>query len=102
MAQSETDAVASMGRAISVAFIKNSGGMAVRATRGQKSPAPGWDPRTNSVEKSNTLLETLATSSDNLGVHLSGDLVDVDIDGKNADAFLIPALDAFLPPCNHV
>jgi hypothetical protein len=102
MEQPETDVVASMDRAISVSFIKNSGGMAVRATRGQKSPAPGWDPRSNSIEKSNVLLETLANSADNLGVHLSGDLVDVDIDGENADAFLIPALDAFLPPCNHV
>lgn len=100
MAQSDRAAVISMQRAASIEFIKNSGGFAVRAIRGQKDPARGWDPKSNSKARSDDLLVQLSTSEDNLGLHLHGDIVDVDVDTDSP--FIIPALDAFLPPCSHV
>lgn len=99
MAEEATN-VASMQRAVSVSVIRNSGGYAVKAKPGQKDPAKGWDPAVNSETKSELLLNAIEYTQDNLGLHLHGALVDIDID---SDApFLLDALDAFLPPCGHI
>ena len=100
MNQTETQ-VLSMERAVSVAFIRNSGGYAVKALKGQKEPAKGWDPRMNTSAKSSQLLADIEHTDDNLGVHLHKDLVDVDVDGEDAHRYLVPALDAFLPDCQN-
>lgn len=92
----------SFERAVSVEFIRSSGGYAVKAIRGQKEPARGWDPKMNSPAKSAQLLAEIERTDDNLGIHFHGDLVDVDVDGEDAHLFLVPALDAFLPNCSHV
>jgi hypothetical protein len=46
------------------------------------------------------VLTALENSDLNIGVHLHGQLVDVDVDGDSP--FLVQALDRFLPPCSHV
>ena len=100
MTEAKTANVVSMERAVSVQVIRSSGGFAVKAKPGQKDPAKGWDPAVNSETKSELLLNAIEFTEDNLGLHLHGALVDVDID---SDApFLMDALDAFLPPCGHV
>ena len=102
MSETKSESVSSMERAVSVEFIKASGGFAVKALPNQKEPAKGWDPKLNTEARSAQLLNEIEFSNDNLGVHFHGDLVDVDVDGENAEMFLIPALDAFLPACSHV
>lgn len=92
----------SFQRAVSVEFIRQSGGFAVKAIRNQKEPAKGWDPKLNNEAKSAQILSEIEHTDDNIGIHLHGDLVDVDVDGDNAEVYLTPALDAFLPPCSHV
>lgn len=92
----------SFERAVSIALIRNSGGFAVKATKGQKKPSAGWDPRMNTAAKSSQLLADMEYSDDNLGIHLHDDLIDVDVDGDDAARYLVPALDAFLPDCAHV
>lgn len=87
-------------RKASIDVIKNSEKFAVRAIKGQKEPARGWDPKTNSKNRSDELLDKVISSDDNLGVHLFGDIVDVDIDTDNS--YLADALDFYLPPCSHV
>ena len=93
---------ASFERAVSVEFIKQSGGYAVKALKNAKAPAKGWDPRSNNDAKSAQTLVDIEYSDDNIGVQLHGNLVDVDVDGKDAHLYLVPALDAFLPSCSHV
>lgn len=92
-------------RAASLEFIRSSTGFAVATPRGQKAPAPnsGWDPGTNSIERSKQILHDLSDPSNdsNIGVHLHGNMVDVDVDGDALD-YLVPALDSFLPSCAHV
>ena len=100
MSQSQQQEVVSIHRAASVRVIEMSGGYAVKARPGQKEPSPGWDPRTNSAERSAQLLSQIRNSSDNIGIHLHGIVVDVDIDGN--DPFLMAALDALLPPTPHI
>lgn len=88
-------------RSISITFLKNTSGFAVRTPRGQKDPgAIQWDPKTNSREKSNNTIKVLEATNDNLGVHLFGPLVDVDIDSDNP--VLLASLDYFLPHTAHV
>ena len=97
-------------RAVSCAFIKESGGFAVKIHRGSKAAAKDWNPRANSEAISRQVLSALEHSQDNIGVHFHGRLVDVDIDaGKESEEaledvkrFLLPALDMFLPECVHV
>lgn len=101
MSETNEDPV-SFERAVSVEFIRMSGGYAVKAISGQKEPAKGWDPRANTQAKSSQVLAEIETSNDNIGVHLHGDLIDVDVDGEDAHKHLIPALDRFLPDCGHV
>lgn len=87
-------------RAVSIEFIKNSGGFAVRVVAKDKKADKGWDPRNNTKQKSDLLLESLASSEYNIGLHFFGPLVDVDID--NDSPFFMRAMDTFLPSCAHV
>jgi len=87
-------------RKVSLDFLRNSGNFAVQAPRGEKNPGKGWDPRSNSRSKSDQTLYDLDRNDANLGIHLYGNMVDVDVD---SDApYLTEALDNFLPSCSHV
>ena len=94
------DNVHDFERAVSLQVIEMSGGYAVRVRPGQKEPAPGWDPRANNPAKSAQTITGLRKSNDNIGLHLHGSLVDVDVDGDGE--FLLDALEHFLPPSSHV
>ena len=95
------DDVVDFQRQVSIAFLKSTVGYAVRTPRGQKDPgAIKWDPKLNSRDKSNETIQALERTTDNLGVHLFGPLVDVDIDTDNP--MLLDALDYFLPHTAHV
>lgn len=96
-----TNDVIDFHRAVSIAFLKSTVGFAVRTPRGQKDPgAIQWDPKSNTRDKSNETIAALERTTDNLGVHLFGPLVDVDIDTDNP--LLMQALDYFLPVTAHV
>lgn len=74
---------------------------AVKTPRGQKDPGHfKWDPRNATEEKSKQNIFELQKSDDNLGIHLFGEVVDVDIDSDNP--FLLYACDFFLPFTPHV
>ena len=93
----------SMQRAVSCAFIPKSGGYAVRIPRGAKVAESDWDPRSNTEGRSRQVLADIeADEGTNIGCHFHGRLVDVAIDTDDAERFLIPALDRFLPACPHV
>jgi hypothetical protein len=95
------DNIFDMHREVSIAFLKGSPAFAVRTPRGQKDPGPiHWNPRANSREKSNETISTIQKTNDNLGVHLFGQVVDIDIDSDNPA--LTAALDYFLPHTNHI
>lgn len=95
------DNVIDFHRIVSIEFLKSSSGFAVRTPRGQKDPGSiQWDPKTNNREKSKQIISLLESNNDNLGVHLFGPVVDVDIDSDNP--FLQQALDYFLPPTAHI
>lgn len=88
-------------RSVSIAFLKSTSGYAVRTPRGQKDPGMvQWDPKANNRDKSNETIAALERTNDNLGVHLFGTLVDVDIDTDNP--LMLAALDYFLPQTAHV
>lgn len=93
--------VTDIHRAISISLLQSSNCFAVRTPRGQKDPGPiHWDPRTNTAEKSRENIETLRRTNDNLGIHLFGTTVDIDVDTDNP--VLLEALDWFLPHTPHV
>lgn len=93
--------VLDMHREVSIQFLKSTPAFAIRTPRGQKDPGSvHWDPRTNSRDKSSETIHIVQTTTDNLGIHLFGPVVDVDIDTDNP--ILIAALDYFLPKTNHV
>ncbi|MBB18643.1 MAG: hypothetical protein CMP20_04115 [Rickettsiales bacterium] len=93
--------VSDFHRDVSIMFLKNTTGYAVRTPRGQKDPGTiQWDPKTNNKEKSDQTITILEQTTDNLGIHLFGSLVDVDIDTDNP--LMIAALDRFLPHTAHV
>lgn len=95
------DNVIDLHREVSIAFLKSTSAFAVRTPRGQKDPGPiHWNPRTNSREKSNETISIVQKTTDNLGVHLFGNVIDVDVDSDNPT--LITALDHFLPHTNHI
>lgn len=95
-----TDNVIDMHREVSIQLLKSLSCFAVRVPRGQKDPGHyGWDPKTNTLEKSRQTIHKLETGDDNLGAHLFGATVDVDVDTDNP--FLIEALDYFLPSTPH-
>jgi hypothetical protein len=88
-------------REVSLNILKSGVGFAVRTPRGQKDPGHmSWDPKTNNQDKSAQTIHQLELIDDNIGVHLFGSLVDVDIDSDNP--VLIEALDMFLPHTPHV
>lgn len=96
-----TREVSDFHREVSLMFLKHTTGFAVRTPRGQKDPGSiAWDPKTNSREKSEKTIGVLERTNDNLGVHLFGALVDVDIDTDNP--LMTAALDMFLPHTAHV
>lgn len=96
-----SDNVVNLHREVSLTLLRNSFGYAVRTPRGQKDPGHfKWDPRTNNEEESRKTIYTLERSDDNLGIHLFGRVIDVDIDTDNP--YLISALDYFLPHTSHV
>lgn len=97
--------VIDLHREVSLSLLKSGVGYAVRTPRGQKDPGHlgmqgGWDPSANSPEKSRLNIEALERNNDNLGVHLFGAFVDVDVDTDSP--FMVPALDFFLPPTAHI
>ena len=93
--------VANFHREVSLMFLKNTTGFAVRTPKGQKDPGTiQWDPKLNTRDKSNETIQILERTTDNLGVHLFGPLVDVDIDTDNP--LMTAALDMFLPQTAHV
>lgn len=93
--------VVNFHREVSLMFLKSTSAFAVRTPRGQKEPGMvQWDPKNNTREKSNHTLKILEETNDNLGVHLFGPVVDVDVDTDNPH--MTAALDYFLPPTSHV
>ena len=88
-------------REVSIGLLKVSSGFCVRTPRGQKDPGHiGWDPATNNKGRSEQNILALERIDDNLGIHLFGSVVDVDVDTDNP--ILMQALDAFLPYTAHV
>lgn len=96
----KTAEVYSMHRAVSMNFLKSSRALAVHVVNGGKNPRKGWDPRSNNQDISNVLIDKIEYNGDNFGVHLTGSLVDVDVDTNNPIVF--NALDLMLPKCNHI
>ena len=91
-------------RARTVNFLKTIDGWAVKVARGQKMPNSYNHPRNNTAEKAYKTLNNVEFADCNIGIHLHGNLVDVDIDIKDEGLlrYAMPALDAFLPPSNHI
>lgn len=89
-------------RRVSLDLIRNSPLLAFQVPRGQKDPGgtKDWDPKNNNKEKSERALRELENNHHNIAGHLSGPVIDVDIDGDSPA--LQRALDAFLPPCSHI
>lgn len=87
-------------RDASINLLKSGVGFAVRTPRGQKDPGHmSWDPKTNNQEKSAQTLHQLEIIDDNIGIHLFGTIVDVDVDSDNPT--LSEALEMFLPYTPH-
>lgn len=97
-----SDAILNEHRKVSVDFIRGSGALAVRVNENEKTPTKGWSPRTNDKNLSELVLRDASKSDyiQNLGIHLFGPLVDVDVD-SDAPA-LMDALERFLPQSSHV
>lgn len=93
-------ALGDIHRQTTIQFLRGTGCLAVIANRGEKSPGKGWDPKSHNKDRSDRALERAVASDDNIGVHLHGALVDVDIDSDSPA--LISALDRFLPHSSHV
>lgn len=88
-------------RRVSLDFIRTSGTYAVEANIRSKAPVSGWSPKDNNRERSDAVITKAAQSdSINVGVHLFGDVVDVDVDSD--DPILLTALDMMLPACGHI
>ena len=99
--QADAKAVASINREVSIDLLKASSAYAVRTPYGQKDPGHfRWDPKNNSFEESQKTIYHLERADDNLGIHLFGRVVDIDVDTPNPT--LIEALDYFLPYTAHV
>lgn len=98
--EEDDDNVTNLHRRVSLEFLENTRGFAVRVPRGQKDPGKGWDPKGATEAKSQQILADIRGDNHcNLGVHCHGDLVDVDIDSRSP--YLMAALDRFLPPSAH-
>lgn len=90
----------SLQRATSVNLLRASKALVVQCAPGEKKPTKSWDPRENNPSKSTELLREIEYSNDNLGIHLAGRWMDVDVDTDNP--ILFAALDAFLPNTPHI
>ena len=88
-------------RAVSIALLESLPCYAMRVPPKQKDPGIyAWDPATRDEETSRQEIHRLKTGDDNIGVHLFGHVVDVDIDTD--DSLTVAALDYFLPHTAHV
>ena len=88
-------------REISLDVIRSTPSFATRTPKGQKDPGHlKWDPKNSNEETSAQNLHALAKSDDNIGIHLFGEMVDVDIDTENE--WIQVALDHFLPHTPHI
>ncbi len=95
------DNIIDMHREVSILLLRSSNCFAVRTPKGQKDPGSvGWDPKSNSTERSQETIDVVSKTSDNLGIHLFGRMIDVDIDADNP--YLMEALDYFLPDTPHI
>tara|TARA_Y100000310_G_scaffold324866_1_gene387305 strand:+ start:599 stop:2929 length:2331 start_codon:yes stop_codon:yes gene_type:complete len=93
--------VLDLNREVSLALLRYTQCFAVRTPKGQKDPGVvRWDPSRVDRETSNRTIATLETTQDNLGIHLFGHTIDVDIDTDNP--FVQEALDFFLPATAHM
>ena len=71
--------------------------------RGAKKPPETWQPANNTIAKSDQTIAALEESTDNIGCHFHGPLVDVDVDVKGAHLpMVVAALDLYLPSCPHI
>lgn len=86
--------------ATSVQVLRMLGANGVEANLGSKAPSTGWQPQTHSPAQSETAITSALQGNCNLGVHLAGSIVDVDID--NDDPLITAALDVFLPHSSHI
>lgn len=93
-------ATSSLDRAVSVEVIRASGGYAVEVPRGSKKPMPDWDPRKASDARSAQTLSSIEFSDSNIGLHVFGPLIDIDVNSRSAAHH--HALAALLPRSNHV
>jgi hypothetical protein len=92
---------AEVHRTVSLDLIRATPAYAVRTPRGQKDPGHiKWDPKLANDEISAQNIHALSRNEDNVGIHLFGPMVDVDVDSDNL--FLSVALDHFLPYTAHV
>ena len=92
--------VIDLHREVSINLLKSVSCHAVRTPRGQKDPGHlGWDPKTNDKERSLKTIYEIERGNDNLGVHLFGSTIDIDLDTDNPQ--LAEALDHFLPYTPH-
>ena len=98
--ETSPQASVSIHRSVSLDFVRNSGGYAVRVKRGEKVPVESTDWRGADATKSENILRELANTDENVGLHLFDNLVDIDIDSD--DPNLKAALDEFMPPCSHI
>lgn len=88
-------------RAISIALLESLPCYAMRVPPNQKDPGIyAWDPATRTEETSRQEIHRLKNGDDNIGVHLFGHVVDVDIDTD--DPLTVAALDYFLPHTAHI
>lgn len=101
MEQDRSAEVLDLHRQISIGLLKSVECFSVRTPRGQKDPGHfGWDPKTNSIEHHKQNITRFERGDDNLGIHLFGKYIDVDVDTDNP--LLIEAVDYFLPSTPHV
>lgn len=101
MAKPTKENVVDMHRQVSIDLLKSVSCFAVRTPKGQKDPGSvNWDPKANTIEKSRATIDTIQKTTDNLGVHLFGRTVDVDVDTDNS--YLAESLDHFLPQTPHI
>lgn len=93
--------VVDLHREVSLSLLRSTYGYAVKTPKGQKEPGHyRWDPKSNTKQESEKTIYSLERSDDNLGVHLHGRVIDVDVDTDNP--ILMAALDFFLPPTHHI
>lgn len=99
--QAESVTVDQLQRKVSIDFVRSSGAYAVEANIKSKAPVSGWSPKDNNRERSESVIaKAMNSETMNIGVHLFGDVIDVDVDTD--DPLLLTALDMMLPACGHI